>query len=319
MLPSVPVVDLTGFRAGEPDAAARAAAEIDAANREVGFFAISGHGVPAAEIEATFAASARFFARPMAEKTAYAPEPGARHHGYHRPAGSGLAAKEGVEQPPDLREYFMAGRFDLEHPYFRTPDARAFHRPNRLPPELAASLAVHYARMERLGADLMGLFARALGLAPDWFADKIDRHFSILSTIHYPAQTVAPLPGQTRAGAHTDYGALTILAQAPGGDGLQVKPRAGDWIDVPCRPELFVVNIGDMMERWTGGRWVSNFHRVANPPPDAAPRARQSIAYFLHPNHDAIVAPIAPGTGPAAPPIRAGDYMLEKERAIDGV
>jgi isopenicillin N synthase-like dioxygenase len=95
--------------------------------------------------------------------------------------------------------------------------------------------------------------------------------------------------------------------------------RDGNWIDVPCRPELFVVNIGDMMERWTGGRWASNFHRVANPPPGAQSRARQSIAYFLHPNHDALIAPVAGDAQEVATPIRAGDYMLEKERAIDGV
>jgi len=317
MLPTVPVFDLAGFRAG--DSMAATASAIDAANCAVGFFAIAGHGVPAAAIEAAFAASARFFARAPDEKASFAPALGARHHGYHRPAGSGLAAKEGVEQPPDLREYFMAGRFDLDDPYFHTAEARMFHRPNRLPLDLAAPLATYYAHMERLGAELMRLFADALALPPDWFADKIDRHFSILSTIHYPAQTAPPLPGQVRAGAHTDYGALTILAQAPGGDGLQVKIRDGTWIDVPCRPELFVVNIGDMMERWTGGRWVSNLHRVANPPPDAPQRARQSIAYFLHPNHDALVAPVAGGGQAAALPIRAGDYMLEKERAIDGV
>jgi isopenicillin N synthase-like dioxygenase len=316
MLPTVPVVDLTEFRAG--NSAASFAAAIDAANRTVGFFAIAGHGVPSAALDAAFAASARFFARVPKEKAAFAPAPGARHHGYHRPAGSGLAAKEGVEQPPDLREYFMAGRFDLDDPFFHTAEARLFHRPNRLPTELAAPLGAYYAHMERLGADLMRLFAHALALTPDWFGDKIDRHFSILSTIHYPAQTSPPLPGQVRAGAHTDYGALTILAQAPGGDGLQVKMRDGAWIDVPCRPDLFVVNIGDMMERWTGGRWVSNFHRVANPPPGAPPRARQSIAYFLHPNHDALVVPVAGDAQAAAAPIRAGDYMLEKERAIDG-
>jgi isopenicillin N synthase-like dioxygenase len=322
MLPTVPVVDISGFRAGDADAARAAAAAIDVANREVGFFAIAGHGVPPSELAHTFEASASFFDRPLDGKLAYAPDPGARHHGYHRPAASGLAAKEGIEQPPDLREYFMVGRFDLAAPYFHTDAARTFHRPNRLPPELAAPMAAYYARAERLGADLMRLFALALGLDETWFADKIDRHFSILSSIHYPPLAAPPLPGQVRAGAHTDYGALTILAQAPGGNGLQVKLRSDEWIDVPCRPELFVVNIGDMMERWTAGRWVSNFHRVANPGPDEAARARRSLAYFLHPNHDAIVECV-PGCAewdgrPAPASIRAGDYMLDKEREIDG-
>lgn len=111
---------------------------------------------------------------------------------------------------------------------------------------------------------------------------------------------------------------MTILAQAPGDDDLQVKLCDGTWFDVPCRPKLFVVNIGDMMERWTGGCWVSNFHRVANSPAGARPRARQSIAFFRHPNQDALVVPVAGDARGAAAPIRAGDNRPEKERAIDG-
>jgi isopenicillin N synthase-like dioxygenase len=319
----VPIVDLGGFLADDAAASARAAGEIDRANREIGFFAVSGHGIPAALIAESFAASARFFARPAAEKSAYAPEPGARHHGYHGMAGSGLAAKEGVVRPPDLREYFMAGRPDIADPYFHTESARRFHRANRLPGELAGPLMRLYAATERLGGDLMRLFARALDLPEDWFARAIDRHFSILSTIHYPAQEAPPLAGQIRAGTHTDYGALTLLAQAPGGDGLEVRLRSGAWVEVPCRPDLLVVNIGDMMQRWTNERWTSNFHRVANPRPGAPPRARQSIAYFLHPNHDATIACApsceGPGNPPPHAPILAGDYMLEKEEAIAGV
>jgi isopenicillin N synthase-like dioxygenase len=165
----------------------------------------------------------------------------------------------------------------------------------------------------------MELFALALELPQAWFADKIDRHFSVLSTIYYPPQTTPPLPGQLRAGAHTDYGSLTILAPSDAPGGLQVRSLAGDWMDVPYLPDGFVINIGDMMQRWTNQRWRSNFHRVVNPPAATTPRPRQSIAYFLHPNDDADIAclPTCGGSeAHALPPIQAGDYMWEKERAI---
>jgi hypothetical protein len=132
----------------------------------------------------------------------------------------------------------MAGRLDLDDPYFHTVQARAFHRPNRLPPEPAVPIARYCAHMERFGTELMRLFASALALSPDWFGGMIDRHFSILSMIHCAAQIFPLLPGQVRAGAHTDYGALTNLAQAPGGDGLQIKVHDGTWIDRPCRRTL---------------------------------------------------------------------------------
>jgi isopenicillin N synthase-like dioxygenase len=320
----IPVIDISAFLAGsatERDAVAR---RVDETNRRVGFLLVSGHGVPRERIDAMFAVSRAFFESP-AEIRLEVQAPRGEHHGYHPMAASGLAAKEGGPALPDLREYFMAGRLDLDHPSFHTPEGRRFHRPNRWPTTPTAfrdTAQAYYREMQTLGGTLMRLFARALSVDEHWFDARIDRHFSILSSIYYPAQARAPQPGQLRAGAHTDYGALTILAPTDAPGGLQIMDLSGRWIDVPYRPDAFVINLGDMMQRWTDRRWRSTPHRVVNPPEAVASAGpRQSLAYFLHPNHDAMIEAIPgcvpPGATPRHGPILAGDYMREREARIE--
>jgi isopenicillin N synthase-like dioxygenase len=144
--------------------------------------------------------------------------------------------------------------------------------------------------MERVATELMRIFAVGLGMDKHFFDDKVDRHITNFSVLHYPEQPKEPLPGQLRAGAHTDYGSLTILKpdNAPGG--LQVLGKEGAWIDVPTLPGTFVVNLGDLMAEWTNDRWVSTLHRVINPPRDKALGSRRiSMAFFHQPNYDAII------------------------------
>ena len=142
-----------------------------------------------------------------------------------------------------------------------------------------------------------------------FFDDKIDRHITAMRLNFYPAQTEVPLPGQLRAGEHTDYGNFTILngENAPGG--LQVLARGGDWVDVETEPSSFVVNIGDLLMRWTNDRWLSNMHRVVNPPPGAAAgRPRLSIAFFNHPNYDALIECLPTQGAARHAPVLSGDY-----------
>ena len=122
----------------------------------------------------------------------------------------------------------------------------------------------------------------------------------------YPEVKEPPKPGQLRGGEHTDYGLLTILngENVPGG--LQVKTRAGTWIDVETDPDTFVVNIGDLLMRWTNDRWVSNVHRVATPPGNAAGAKRLSMAFFSHPNYDALIECVAPPGKAKYPPGAVG-------------
>ena len=174
--------------------------------------------------------------------------------------------------------------------------------------------------METLAARIMTLFAAALKLPDDYFADVIDYPVSALRALNYPEVAVAPAPGQLRAGAHSDYGSLTILLPQPGSKGLQIERRDGSFIDVPPIPGAFVINLGDLMARWTNDRWVSTVHRVINPTTAADARARrQSFAFFHQPNWFAAIACIpaclAPGEAPKYPPVLSGPYLMGKFRS----
>lgn len=168
--------------------------------------------------------------------------------------------------------------------------------------------------MRDLGDRLMSLFARALGLPPGFFSGKIDQCPNALRAINYPARDDDPLPGQLRAGAHTDYGTLTILRQDAVG-GLEVQDREGDWVGVESVPDAFVINIGDLMARWTNDRWRSTLHRVVDPPDAAARRARrQSMPYFQNANWSAEICCLLSGEAPRYEPVLAGPHLMNKFR-----
>jgi isopenicillin N synthase-like dioxygenase len=147
----------------------------------------------------------------------------------------------------------------------------------------------YIAAMTDLSADIMRLFALALGLPERFFDDKFDNHVSLILANYYYAE---PDPEALRREKHTDWGSLTVLYIEDELGGLQVQ-RGDDWLDVPSIPGSFVVNIGDLMAFWTGGRWASTVHRVVTPP-DAAVRSRISIPFFYLPNHDATIEPMQP-------------------------
>jgi isopenicillin N synthase-like dioxygenase len=181
--------------------------------------------------------------------------------------------------------------------------------------------------MERLATDLMRLFALGLNLDEHWFDSKIDRHITNFSVIHYPGQSdAAPQPGQLRAGAHSDYGSLTIVQTDTDIGGLEVQRRDGVWEAVPYIPGTFIVNLGDLMAEWTNDRWVSTLHRVANPPPDQAAESKTSLLFFHQPNYDAVIECIPTCTGPDNPAkygrTTSGEHVtmkINKHRSVDDV
>lgn len=151
--------------------------------------------------------------------------------------------------------------------------------------------------MTALSGDIMRLFAIALDLPERYFDDKFDRHVSLMiANYYYPA----PDPGRLRRERHTDWGSLTVLYVEDDLGGLEVLPDgATDWLAVPTVADSFVVNIGDLMAFWTGGRWASTVHRVVNPEGSAAP-SRLSIPFFHLPNHDASIEPLRSPDGSRA-------------------
>jgi isopenicillin N synthase-like dioxygenase len=292
--------------------------EVDAICQTTGFLAVAGHGVPDATISAAWTKAEAFFAlaaKAQAERQGALP----RLSLWLSRAGDGIArALARVEAPPDIKESFNGGparvpsglvdREALDFCFAPTiwPDA---------PNGFREAWSAYYAAMEDLAARIMRTFAVALDLPEDFFAPFLSAPVSALRALNYPALESPPKPGQIRAGAHTDYGSLTILLPQAGSRGLEILGPDGAWIEVFPRPGAFIVNIGDLMARWTNDRWTSTLHRVVIPDGGGAER-RQSFAFFHQPNWDAEIvaldACLAIDEAPKYPPVRSGPYLMGK-------
>lgn len=318
---SIPTVDIGPYFTGTKSAKRAVAQQIATACETIGFFTIVGHPVPQVLIDQTFDAAAAFFDQPQAVKDAVKPDSSSAARGYHQLGTKNLAKTLGYDNPPDLREQFYIGPLEnWSAQYKQYPDAAFLYAPNiwpETPADFRPIFSAYYTALERLSKDMMRLFALALDMEEAFFDDKIDRHFATLPANDYPALGYEPLPDQVRCGEHSDFGSLTILAVGEGQSGLQVKTRDGAWINVSTQRGQYVVNIGDMMQQWTNNRWISNLHRVANPPSGSgASVRRQSIGFFLHPNFDARIECLPScqdWADPARyPPVLAGELMKQK-------
>ena len=320
---SVPTVDIGPALAGEPGAVAEAARALDEACTTSGFFVITGHGVSPALVEDVMAQGRRFFRLPFEDKQRVAP-PGPEHYrGYLGMDTTSLAATLGDEVPPDLCESVNINRFDdpaaRERAYVEGADA-ALH-PNlwpEEPAELRTVLERYYAVMEQLCVDLLPIFAGALGLPSTWFDDKVAEHTALLLLNWYPPVSGTAQPAQLRRGAHTDYGAFTIVAaeQIPG---LQIFLDE-TWVDVPAVPGGLVVNLGDLMARWTNDRWVSTLHRVVIPGGPDQERDRMSVPYFFQPSYGALIETIPTTVTDDRPsryePVMSGKWITAKSMSM---
>ncbi|MEO5882022.1 MAG: 2-oxoglutarate and iron-dependent oxygenase domain-containing protein [Caldimonas sp.] len=310
---TVPVIDLAPALVGSTVDRLRVARQMDDACTEIGFFTIRGHGVSKPMIDALRERASTFFNLELEEKLKAQPDDDSIPRGYRALGFDSLSRGNAVNAPGDLKEYFHFGRESWpSDPYYTSDKGRRFFFPNRWPERpagFADAAAAYYAAMERLTGQMMELAALALGVDEHFFADKIDRHITAMRINFYPALKEPPQAGQMRAGPHTDYGLLTILNGENTPGGLEVCTRSGDWVSVETEPETFVVNIGDLLMRWSNDRWVSNVHRVANPPSDSGPTTQRiSIAFFHHPNYDAEVECIASPGEAKYPPVFSGDY-----------
>lgn len=278
----VPNIDLSPLLDGDdPDVRAQIAAEIDTACTQIGFFTITGHGVSADLIDRTRTMAVDFFALSEADKLKVERPKQRISRGYSGFGDRALGFSLGVATPPDLHEAYAFGPDlggDVTSPLLAPnlwPDA---------PEGFRETLNDYYAAMTELSGRVLELMGLALGIEPGFFADKFDRQASMSRLIRYPALTEPPQPGQLRSGEHTDYGTLTFLRGDDTPGGLQVKLRHGEWVDVHPDPDAFIINIGDMMMRWTNDKWISNLHRVAVPPASAKPQDRISLVFFQMPN-----------------------------------
>jgi isopenicillin N synthase-like dioxygenase len=311
-----PIFDLSRFAAADAAGKAALGREVDEICRTTGFLAIAGHGVPQAGIDGIWEAARAFFDLPAEEKQkARAPYPG-YPYGYLGPQAEALARSRGEDTPPDLKESFNGGPRSVA-PGLTDREALAFCYAPTIWPDKPAGFRdawlAYYGEMEALAARIMRVFAVALDLPEDYFERFIGHPISALRALNYPHPERPPLPGQLRAGAHSDYGSLTILLPQAASGGLEILTPEGEWRAVPPVPGAFVINIGDLMARWTNDRWVSTLHRVVNPPPDArGSTRRQSLAFFHQPDWSAEIV-VLPGTGrPKYEPVLSGPYLMSK-------
>jgi isopenicillin N synthase-like dioxygenase len=300
------------------DACAATAAQIDAACRSEGFFAIVGHGIPTTLQDRLEAASHRFFARPEGEKAEIAMgKAGSAWRGWF-PVEGELTA--GV---PDRKEGIY---FGVEHPpdHPRVVAGTPLHGTNQFPEdagELRLAVLDWLDAMRPLADAVMRGMALGLGLPATWFERHLTDDPTILFRIfHYPPTESGVEEGRWGVGEHTDYGLLTLLAQDHLG-GLQVRTVGGRWIEVEPTPGVIVCNLGDMLDRLTGGRYRSTPHRVRN----TSGRGRLSFPYFFDPSWEATVPtiPVESAPPPNDPPRwdggdarawegRYGDYLTNK-------
>jgi isopenicillin N synthase-like dioxygenase len=300
----IPVIDIEGLVAGDPAASAAAGRAMREASERIGFFYVAGHGVPAPMIEAAFAAARDFFALPEDAKAEVKVD--ANHRGWIGHGGAKMYTGARV----DLKESFVWG---LDLPA-SDPDVAAgtpLMGPNRWPaalPALEAAAYPTYLAILELGQSVLRGLALSLGREAGFFAPRFARPLARGSLIWYPPQP--PDLGQEQFGVapHTDYGGLTFLCQDMTG-GLQVLNARREWVTAHPIPGTFVVNIGDLMHRWTNDRFRSNPHRVVN----TSGRARQSMAVFYDPGFHTLVDPRDLLDDPAAArhaPITCGEYIL---------
>lgn len=317
----VPVIDFGPFRTGTADDRRAVAEQIDQACRDIGFLVIRGHGIDPDLMQRTRDVSRRFFDLPAEKKLAVArPAPNVSR-GYVGVAGESIGrSRDASAKAGDLNESMMIGPVDVPDPAYATATAAGHHfAPNIWPDEpedFEKTWTEYYQAMSELSLDLMRSFALALGMDEHYFDDKVDRHISRLRVRNYPATEGVPEPGQIRAGAHSDYGSLTILATEDSPGGLQVCNAENQWRDVPIVPDCFIINIGDLMARWTNDYWVSTLHRVVNPPADQASASRrQSLIFFHNPNYDAVIdrlpSDVADNGEPKYPPTTSGEHLRD--------
>jgi len=232
----VPLIDLTPALHGGRAERLAVAARIDEACREIGFFAIGGHGVPARMVDDLRSSAHAFFGLPLADKVAVRHPVAGTNRGYHPVGGEALSKANDAAAPPDLKEFFHVGPVGVsDDAYYTSALGRQHFIPNiwpAIPPGFATAATTYYRAMDQLIVFLMRLAALALRVDEAFFDDKVDRSIGTMRLNYYPAQAVAPAPGQLRASAHTDYGGFTILAGEDVPGGLQVLTRAGQLVDL---------------------------------------------------------------------------------------
>jgi isopenicillin N synthase-like dioxygenase len=312
-----PVVDLTSPSAPQL---------IDDACRHVGFFQVVGHGIDQDLLDAVFSVADSFFGQELEAKIAWESGVPEVERGYSAKGTEGLSYSLGLDQPPDLFEALTFGldEVPVDDPGYCFDQHHQF-APNIWPTEpadLKAVMLAYYDAAFRLTRAVMSQMAVALGMPSDYFAPFTDKAIDVLRINYFEGRPGdAALPNQYGIGPHTDYGMLTLLLadQEPA---LQVYTENPDtqeeeWRYVVPVPGAILVNVADLLTRWTNDRWRSTLHRVLPVLSDGnTVRRRRSVPYFCSGNYDAIIECLPTCTDadnpPLYPPLHGGKHVEEK-------
>jgi isopenicillin N synthase-like dioxygenase len=313
----VPTVDLSEWADGDRAARASIARELDAACRTVGFVRIVGHGIPQHVIDGLATAHDEFFGLALHTKRRYrAPRPSI-NRGYTEPRTEKLSYSIGVDSPADMFEAFNVGTSITDFPGLDLdPEIYAL---DIWPDETTVfrdGVTRWFEHAGALARTMTSAFALALGLADGFFEPYTDHSIDVLRLVNYvlPEGTVLQ-PDQLGMGAHTDYGIVTILWADPV-PGLQILGPDGAWHPVLPTPGSLLVNLGDLLARWTNDHWMSTMHRVV-PPTGADGRSmrRRSAAFFHDGNADALISTLEPcrtSDGPVYDDVTVAEHLAQK-------
>ncbi len=308
----IPSVDLSKFTSGNPALKQEFVQEIGKAFHEVGFVAVTNHGVPQDLIDKFFSSAKAFFSLPVETKLG-AQIPGlAGQRGY---TAFGIEhAKQ--SQVADLKEFFQIGQEVTDEDPIKD-EYPSNVRVEEMPEfsDLGRDL---YASFEVAGKNLLRAIAIYLDLNEDYFDQYIHNGNSILRAIHYPPITQAP-KSAIRAEQHEDIDMITLLVGASA-DGLELQNEAGEWVAIKAGVDAIVINVGDMLQRLTNNYLKSTTHRVVNPPKEKWHMPRLSIPFFMHPRSEMDLTCLEKCVTAERPlqyePITAGEYLDERLREI---
>lgn len=304
----LPLIDVGALFENDLVGRASVARALKSACEQRGFFYIKNHRVPARLIEQVFAATEAFFAEPIEAKLAVDKSRSSCNRGYEPLRAQTLESGA----PADLKESFYLGA-DIPPDDPRVLAGRFNTGPNQWPaaqPGFRETMTAYYNEAYELARRLVVALAESLGLPAGFFDGYLNDASATLRLLHYPPQPSHPAPGEKGCGEHTDFGGITLLLQDDSG-GLQVRDAAaGGWIDAPPVPGTFVVNLGDLFERWTNGRYHSTLHRVIN----VSGRERHSVPFFFtgNPLHRVECLPtcLAVDEKPSYPPVTVEEHLM---------
>jgi isopenicillin N synthase-like dioxygenase len=280
----IPILDLGPFLAGEPGALEKTAEKLRWASENVGFYYFLNHGVPQALIDQTFAQAKRFHDQPLDEKLKL--KVNEHMQGYMPMKASTTRSSDLTKnnKPNQNEAFFIQRETHGSDPNY----GKRYYTPNQWPERLPAfreAVLEYYAAMDQLCQKVLPIYGVALGMGMDFFMPAFRRPHAGFRMTHYPA--TAYVENEYGIAPHTDSSFITVLAQNRLG-GLQIKTTSGDWVDAPAVADTFIINTGDILNRWTNGHFLSTPHRAFN----VTPAARYAIPYFLHPDPDYPMKPV---------------------------